>query len=117
VEHNNYLYGIMSGGGACGVAIVIIYWLRYRKKDRADVDKTQASSIKTLAEAYQIKVGAEIAISQEWKRITDDLKGQLHDERVECDRQLQLMQNQINQQNNHINDMKLEISTLKNKQL
>lgn len=70
--------------------------------------KTEADTLKSLADVYQIKINADIQIAQQWERIVGELRKELELEKAECDSKLMHMQKKIDA-------MKIEIDQLKNK--
>lgn len=108
MNEHSYWYGIATGGGFVSALLFALAWLRFRKKDKAEVNKVEASSVKTLAEAYQIKISAETLIAGQWQKITDELRLQLDEERKECDLKIAEMKRQIV-------SLQEEVQLLKNK--
>ncbi len=111
-----YIEGVASVLGAGGVAVAIITWLRYRGNDRAKAHGTEATGTKVLSEAYEVKMRTEMTIAAEWRKIADEFKKQLYEEREECIRDMDKMRehydHKLNKQQGEINLLREEINTL-----
>ena len=98
---------MMTGGGFAIIALLIKYFIE-RKGAKKTEDKTVADTLKSLADVYNIKAGAEIQIAQQWQKLADELRKELDEERIHCDMKMVKMQGKID-------ELKQEIEKLKNK--
>lgn len=101
------IVALMAGGGFTFLAFFAKHFLD-KKKEKTNEGKTVADTLKSLADVYNIKAGAEIQIAQQWQKLADELRRELEKERMECDSKMQKMQEKID-------NLKQEVEKLKNK--
>lgn len=114
-----YFSGAFTSAGFCALIATIIYWARFKGRDRASATKTTAESIKVLSESYGLRAEAEISISREWEKIAADLQKKIVIERQECAQEMLVMQARHDEQMTAIKGnvlfLKQEIAELKQK--
>jgi hypothetical protein len=76
------------------------------KKLSVESTKTEADTLKSLADVYKIKVGAEIEIAKEWQKILQEIRQELETERAECDSKLLHMQKKLDKMHEEIKLLK-----------
>jgi hypothetical protein len=69
-----------------GVFATLLTLFLNRKKNSADVKKTEAETEKTKAETDKIKFDKEIAASEEWHKLYNELKEEFDDFKKELDK-------------------------------
>ena len=107
---------LLTGGGIVAIWTIVKYFIDRRKENRQgrkNENKTEADTLKSLAEAYSIKTGAEIQIAQQWQKLAAELRGELDEERKECDLKMEKMQLKINELKKEVEKLK-QINTDKN---
>ena len=86
-----YLPGILGGGTFASAVIFGLKWIRYRGKDKSDIDKTDAEAEKIKSEARDIRAKADVTVAEAALKLAERL-GQ------ECDmtkRQLEKTQQDL----------------------
>lgn len=88
--------------GPTGIAAAFITFVRFRKKDRADITKTDAETEKIKAEATEIKAKAEVSIASESLKLAKALSDQCEITKKE----LEQTQEQLDKANEILRDLR-----------
>lgn len=106
-----WLSGAFSTAGLGAVALAIFQWIRYRKRDKANVRKLNAESMRieagVITEGYTKLIDAMNSIRQEEKNMFQKM---IDEERQECDLKMEKMRKQ---HEGEINQLKTELGILK----
>lgn len=95
--------------------LFLLAWWRFYKRDKSNRSNKDANTTKTLAEAYQIKMSAELSIAMEWKKVADTFKTQIEEEREQCvqdmDRQRSHFEGKIKNLESQVNLLREELKS------